>query len=118
MAFCDTHVKGKFQQTTARSKEPLKCKKCGYELQESKMLSMSTRRHAFGRQTKDEATGYYTAFRGEGAGTSNSAEPQNAYDGEGFATYAGDGFHNLRVGDESSDDYEEEAEDDDSAEDG
>ena len=28
---------------------------CRYELQESKMLSMSTRRHEFGRQTHDEA---------------------------------------------------------------
>lgn len=31
------------------------CLGCRYELQESKMLSMSTRRHEYGRQTRDEA---------------------------------------------------------------
>lgn len=31
------------------------CLGCRYDLQESKMLSMSTRRHEYGRQTRDEA---------------------------------------------------------------
>lgn len=43
------------QPGTSR-KDPPKCKKCGFELQESKMLSMSTRRHEFGRTTRDDAT--------------------------------------------------------------
>jgi len=40
--------------------EVFKCKKCGYDLHETKMLSMSTRNHDYGRQTRDEAdSGYY-----------------------------------------------------------
>ena len=41
---------------SASKKDPPKCKKCGFELQESKMLSMSTRKHEFGRMTRDEAS--------------------------------------------------------------
>ena len=42
--------------TSTNKKDPPKCKKCGFELQESKMLSMSTRKHEFGRMTRDEAS--------------------------------------------------------------
>ena len=35
---------------------------CRYELQESKMLSMSTRRHEYGRQTRDEAAEVSPSF--------------------------------------------------------
>ncbi len=35
---------------------------CRYEVQESKMLSMSTRRHEYGRQTRDEAAEVSLSF--------------------------------------------------------
>lgn len=46
--------------------ESYKCKRCGFDLQETKMLSMSTRRHDYGRQNnmdEDQSTsGYYDAY--------------------------------------------------------
>lgn len=43
--------------------ELYKCKKCGYDVQETKMLSMSTRTHDYGRMTRDEAESNYYGHR-------------------------------------------------------
>eukprot|EP00210_Caulerpa_lentillifera_P006646 g6349.t1 len=59
VCFCGTHVKSKIGGVPKKG-EVYKCKKCGYDLQETKMLSMSTRTHDYGRTTRDEASsGYY-----------------------------------------------------------
>ena len=52
------HVKSKLGGVPKKG-ECYKCKKCGYDLQETKMLSMSTRTHDYGRLTRDEAESTY-----------------------------------------------------------
>ncbi|GMH43607.1 hypothetical protein BSKO_11529 [Bryopsis sp. KO-2023] len=85
ICFCDTHVKSKVGGTLKKG-EVYKCKKCAYELQESKMLSMSTRKHEFGRMTRDEAeSGYYGADRGMPSGPS-------------YDSYMDQGMSNLYIG--------------------
>ena len=56
------HVKSKLGGVPKKG-ECYKCKKCGYDLQETKMLSMSTRTHDYGRLTRDEAESTYYGDR-------------------------------------------------------
>lgn len=102
LAFCDTHVKSKLSMAQAvGKKDPYKCKKCGYDLQESKMLSMSTRRHEYGRQTRDEA-----AESGWGYAAASSGN----YSGAGYTG----GVGALDLGDDSGSDYSDEDSEEDS----
>ena len=54
VCFCDTHVKSKVGGTRMAAKDGHPCKTCGFLLQESKLLSLSVRRHEYGRQTKED----------------------------------------------------------------
>ena len=84
--------------------------KCGYELQESKMLSLSTRHHDYGRQSRDDAQGYYSEFRSGGYQADNIAADSSNYTG---AAQSGLGmFDRMNLGDDIS----EGEEDDDSNE--
>ena len=48
VCFCDDHVRRK--GVKYEKNQPLPCPKCGYELVETKAMSMSTKSHKFGRQ--------------------------------------------------------------------
>eukprot|EP00803_Ostreobium_quekettii_P008228 evm.model.scf_638.2 EVM.evm.TU.scf_638.2 scf_638:23522-31216(-) len=83
ICFCDTHVKSKTMGVLKKG-ESYKCKKCSFQLQESKMLSMSTRTHDYGRQTRDEQeSGYYGRDRATTMGESGIE----------------DGMSNMQIGD-------------------
>ena len=72
ICFCATHVKSKIGGIPKKG-ELYKCKKCGYDVQETKMLSMSTRTHDYGRMTRDEAeSNYYGNYRFEDLSTETS----------------------------------------------
>lgn len=116
IAFCDTHVKNKMNQTLAKN-QAYKCKKCGYELQESKMLSLSTRHHDYGRQSRDDSQGYYSAFRGGGheADASGADAGSSGY-GEGAQSGLGM-FDRMHLGDDISEGDEEEESEDESSDD-
>ena len=88
--------------------------KCGYELQESKMLSLSTRHHDYGRQSRDDSQGYYSAFRGGGseADTSNGDAGTSGY---GVDAQSGLGmFDRMNLGDISEGDEEEDSDEESS----
>ncbi|KAK9809693.1 hypothetical protein WJX73_005740 [Symbiochloris irregularis] len=110
IAFCDNHVSSKLSRgpgassssggSSSAHKGAPQCKKCGFELQESKMLSMSTRKHEFGRTTRDEATqGGWFSHRGD----PDSDGPANDFGG-------------LTVREDDSGDDHSEAEDSSAAE--
>ena len=66
--YCDDHVMRKGFKYEKNKAYP--CPKCGYDTQETKALSMSTRTHKFGRQGTpgdddgDDSSAYY-AFQSE-----------------------------------------------------
>ena len=88
--------------------------RCGYELQESKMLSLSTRHHDYGRQSRDDAQGYYSSYRG-GDHSEDATGGGEAY---GAGAQSGLGmFDRLHLGDDLSDvDEDDDDDDDDSCE--
>ena len=83
--------------------------KCGYDLQESKMLSLSTRHHDYGRQSRDDAQGYYSEFR-------SGVHDHDDMGSSGYDTTAQSGlgmFDRMNLGDGISEgDEEDESEDD------
>lgn len=92
--------------------------KCGYELQESKMLSLSTRQHDYGRQSRDDAQGYYAQFR-QGGYEADASDPKAGGSGYGVAAQSGLGmFDRMNLGDDISegDEEEESTDDEDSSE--
>eukprot|EP01023_Acetabularia_acetabulum_P027827 TRINITY_DN2634_c0_g1_i1.p1 TRINITY_DN2634_c0_g1~~TRINITY_DN2634_c0_g1_i1.p1 ORF type:complete len:330 (+),score=66.72 TRINITY_DN2634_c0_g1_i1:714-1703(+) len=116
IAFCDNHVKSKLTGTLKKG-ENYKCKKCGFELQEAKMLSMSVRKHEFGRQG---------GKMGESS-LINQGEDEDYYDGGLSGQFGQFGFGGQYAGggvggddDDDDDDYDydddDEEEDDDEAE--
>lgn len=88
--------------------------KCGYELQESKMLSLSTRHHDYGRQSRDDSQGYYSAFRGGGyeadAGAQGSGYGEGAQSGLGM-------FDRMNLGSDISEGDEDEESEEESSDD-
>ena len=85
--------------------------KCGYDLQESKMLSLSTRHHDYGRQSRDDAQGYYSEFR-------SGAHDVDDTVSSGYDTTAQSGlgmFDRMNLGDDISEGDEEEDSQDDSS---
>lgn len=65
--------------------ESYKCKKCGYDVQETKMLSMSTRTVQYGRMTRDEAESNYYGNRyvnEEGESTDSEEEEDDEDESE------------------------------------
>lgn len=66
------------------------------------MLSLSTRQHDYGRQSRDDAQGYYSAFRGAGhdGDTSQGEAAASAY---GVGAQSGLGmFDRMNLGDDIS----------------
>ena len=70
ICFCEDHVRRKGVKYDNRQKLP--CPKCGFDTEETKQLSMSTRSHKYGRQQgayvyeeEDEATGGPSASYGD-----------------------------------------------------
>eukprot|EP00922_Rhytidocystis_sp_ex-Travisia-forbesii_P048489 GHVS01072226.1.p1 GENE.GHVS01072226.1~~GHVS01072226.1.p1 ORF type:complete len:261 (-),score=33.17 GHVS01072226.1:339-1121(-) len=60
VCYCADHVRG---HTKVKRGEPIPCKKCGYEVQETKDLSMSVRRHEYGRKRADgDSPEYYRSY--------------------------------------------------------
>uniref|UniRef100_A0A7S1KCE4 Zinc finger protein 330 n=1 Tax=Vitrella brassicaformis TaxID=1169539 RepID=A0A7S1KCE4_9ALVE len=78
--YCAEHVHGKTFKAASKKDAP-PCKKCGYELQETKDLAMSVRRHAFGRQQAGggEEGGWHISRGGGGEGD----EDESGYGGYG-----------------------------------
>ena len=92
----------------------LSLQKCGYELQESKMLSLSTRHHDYGRQSRDDSQGYYSAFRGGGY----EAETGAGGSGYGEAAQSGLGmFDRMNLGNDISEGDEDEESEEESSND-
>ena len=92
--------------------------KCGYELQESKMLSLSTRHHDYGRQSRDDSQGYYSAFRGGGyeADASDAGAGGSGY-GEAAAQSGLGMFDRMNLGNDISEGDEDEESEDESSDD-
>lgn len=100
--FCDEHVKRKGFKY--EKNQPLPCPKCGHETQQTKDLSMSARRHEYGRQSgkpdydDDDYSDYDNSY---GGGASNN---WNDY---------GEGAEDDYSDDVEDEDSEEEEDDDD-----
>lgn len=101
--YCEDHVRRKGFKY--EKNQPIPCPKCNYETQQTKDLSMSTRRHDYGRQAA--GGGEYGGYSDdEGSGYSGAAYGYS-YD------YGGDNENTESDGDEEG----EEDEDDDDEED-
>ncbi|XP_065282924.2 zinc finger protein 330 homolog [Dermacentor albipictus] len=97
--YCDDHVKRKGFKYERN--QPMPCPKCGFETQQTKDLSMSTRHHNYGRQQiRDDDDDDY--------GTSSG------YGGIGYSYYgSGGGGGDVDEDDEEDDDDEDDDDDDD-----
>lgn len=111
--YCDDHVRRKgFKYPKG---QPIPCPKCGYETQETKELSVNTRKYAYGRQNKDDDDdGYYGAAGysyGDGAGYYGNYDDDDDGDDADYNPYEyGDDDEDD---DETDDDEDDEEEDDD-----
>ena len=79
------------------------------------MLSLSTRHHDYGRQSRDDSQGYYSAFRGGGyeADASDADATGSMYGG---AAQSGLGmFDRMHLGDDISEGEEEEESEEESS---
>ncbi|KAL3879825.1 hypothetical protein ACJMK2_032104 [Sinanodonta woodiana] len=107
ICFCEDHVRRKgFKYQKGES---IPCPKCGQNTQETKELSMSTRKYVYGRQRggdeDDEGYGYYGAAGGYSYGGDDDEEH------EGFSTgYDLTEYGNASYDDDEEDDDEEEEE--------
>ncbi len=82
------------------------------------MLSLSTRQHDYGRQSRDDAQGYYAQFR-QGGYEADSSDADAGGSGYGVAAQSGLGmFDRMNLGDDISegDEDEEDSEDESSDE--
>ena len=64
MCWCDDHVRRKGVKYDRNA--PIPCPKCGFETNETKELSMSTKTHKYGRQNegdKDDMSDRYYAWQ-------------------------------------------------------
>ncbi|XP_060063445.1 zinc finger protein 330 homolog [Ylistrum balloti] len=98
VCFCDDHVKRKgFKYVRG---QPIPCPKCGFETQETKDMSINTRRHQFGRQRGDDDDD--DDYNDDGGFTFGGAS--------GFSYGGGgDGYsYGYDDDDEGDDDYEDE----------
>ncbi|KAH6936881.1 hypothetical protein HPB50_024044 [Hyalomma asiaticum] len=104
--YCDDHVRRKGFKYERN--QPMPCPKCGFETQQTKDLSMSTRHHNYGRQQirddDDDDYGSSSGYGGSGYG----------YYGSGGG--AGDVDENDDEDDDDDDEDDDEDEDDDSDE--
>lgn len=81
------------------------------------MLSLSTRHHDYGRQSRDDAQGYYSAFRGGGY-EADASDADAGGSGYGVGAQSGLGmFDRLHVGDDISEGDEDEGSEDESSDD-
>jgi len=84
--YCDDHVMRKGFKYEKNKAYP--CPKCGYDTQETKALSMSTRTHKFGRQgtpgddDEDDSSAYYAFQSGSGFGQTNYLDIEHDDDEE------------------------------------
>jgi len=97
--FCEDHVRRKGFKY--EKNQPIPCPKCGHETQQTKDLSMSTRRHEYGRQGNKID---YDGYNDDDDGYSGGAMGYSGYSGYS-GTYANE--------DESSEEEEEESDESD-----
>lgn len=95
--YCEDHVKRKGFKY--EKNQPIPCPKCNYDTQQTKDLSMSIRKHDYGRQ----ATG--------GGGENGYSDDEGA---TGYSGYSGGGYYNY--GDDEEDNYSSNEDDDDEEE--
>ncbi|EEC20554.1 conserved hypothetical protein [Ixodes scapularis] len=93
--YCDDHVKRKGFKYERN--QPVPCPKCGFETQQTKDLSMSTRHHSYGRQAMSSG---------------RDDDEDDGYD-YGGAGYYGSGGGGGDLDDEDEDDDEDDDDDDD-----
>lgn len=114
--FCDDHVRRKgFKYARG---EPVPCPKCSYQLQDTKDLSMSVKKFAFGRQQNQDADG----DEGGGGGYASYWENQGSgYSGASYSSYGGavydEDYEDEDEDESSSDDEEEDGNTDENGED-
>lgn len=109
VCFCDDHVRRKgFKYARG---QPIPCPKCSFDTQETKDMSINTRRHQFGRQQ----LGDYDDdddYDGGGRGFTFGGASGFSYGGGGGAGYSyGNDDYDDDNGDDDSDDEEESEED-------
>ena len=124
VCFCDDHVRRK--GVKYEKNQPLPCPKCGYELVETKAMSMSTKSHKFGRQQqtgKMDSQQWMSTIINNPTGYDDDDDDDYAGDySSGAGYYGGGGGYEADGGfggyydDDSDDDYNDE-EDDESEED-
>ncbi|XP_038056791.1 zinc finger protein 330 homolog [Patiria miniata] len=106
ICFCEDHVKRKgFKYSRG---EPIPCPKCSYDTKETKELSMSTRKVAYGRQSNDAGAGSYSY-------TYDDDDDDNGGGGYGYyggAAAAGGSYYDNDDDDDEDDDEDDEDDDD------
>ncbi len=112
ICYCDDHVRRKGFKYNRDDAMP--CPKCGFDTKETKDLSMSTRKVAFGRHANDgEEGGYSFGYTNDEDGEYASGE--YGYYGGGAA---GGSYFDNDDDDDDDDDDEDEDEDEDEEESG
>ncbi|XP_033743187.1 zinc finger protein 330 homolog isoform X2 [Pecten maximus] len=102
VCFCDDHVRRKgFKYVRG---QPIPCPKCSFDTQETKDMSINTRRHQFGRQRLDD----YDYDDDDGGGFT--------FGGASGFSYGGGGGGGYSYGDDDDDDDDDYDDDDDEEE--
>eukprot|EP00921_Rhytidocystis_pertsovi_P009453 GHVQ01015197.1.p1 GENE.GHVQ01015197.1~~GHVQ01015197.1.p1 ORF type:complete len:327 (+),score=58.30 GHVQ01015197.1:354-1334(+) len=116
VCYCAEHVRG---HTKLKRGEVIPCKKCGYEVQETKDLAMSVRKHAFGRKGESEGTLGSYGDRIGGGYSRDSDDDENMMSGIGQRMAGGEGgwSYSGQYDDSDSDESESESDDDDAEDD-
>eukprot|EP00743_Colponemidia_sp_Colp-15_P006459 GILK01006951.1.p1 GENE.GILK01006951.1~~GILK01006951.1.p1 ORF type:complete len:340 (-),score=44.81 GILK01006951.1:50-1024(-) len=111
VCFCDDHVKGPTSKPLAKG-EPMPCKKCRFPLQETKVLSMSVRKHEFGRLTTlDQRARDNTGYEGY----YNEDQGDNDVTDDPYASFAANynyGGYNAGYQGEEEEEYDDDDDED------
>ncbi|CAC5417658.1 Zinc finger protein 330,Zinc finger protein 330 homolog [Mytilus coruscus] len=120
ICYCDDHVRRKgFKYPKG---QPIPCPKCGFNTQETKEMSINTRKYDYGRQRNDEQDGYdyayddYAGYQdhdfGGASGFSYGGVKYNGNDDEDDDDDDDDDDHHHQDKDDDDDDEEEDEEED------
>ncbi|KAK8798817.1 hypothetical protein WA158_007901 [Blastocystis sp. Blastoise] len=97
--YCDIHVKQIFKLAPG---EPFKCKRCRYELRDTSTLSLSVRKHEFGRQQRTVKDNN-NSDSDDDYENGESSHTDDNYNDNTWGTYSDSDYHD-------SDNYSEEEE--------
>ncbi|XP_076118120.1 zinc finger protein 330 homolog [Mytilus galloprovincialis] len=100
ICYCDDHVRRKgFKYPKG---QPIPCPKCGFNTQETKEMSINTRKYDYGRQRNDDQDGYGYTY-----------DDYAGYQDHDFGGASGFSFGGVKYNEEDDEDDDEDDEDDD-----